>query len=320
MLVTNLFETRQTLTELDWYERSPLADILRRHRGRWVHFSRGAPNRDIYQLHQNNQLLPTPDRPANTYSSRAMKAHQRQVSRINRMNATEPVPKIGVNPRKFHRDPFGIYFYPVDWVLSGTEKLRRGDQYGQDMPVYHIADIDLSSPGVVLGSVRWEQVEEIAARNGWRDQLDAFRALPPEQQKATLPRYSNPDKPGAVLWHFVERLVAKGETTWAKAYRGLTYIRDDGNSIIHSNEPDQLLVLDPRIIKVVETGRTRSSGTRTGAATPSSTGGTPSSRSSRPCAASSAARSSGRTRCRSSPSGQASPSLTSRPRRRPSVP
>jgi len=25
--------------------------------------------------------------------------------------------KVGINPRPFHRDPIGIYLFPVKWVL-----------------------------------------------------------------------------------------------------------------------------------------------------------------------------------------------------------
>lgn len=173
------------------------------------------------------------------------------------------VPKLGVNPRnsvkggfQSHKDPHGIYFYPVDYLLSGVERVTTGQQYGLDRPYYFMADIDWSAPGIVLSKVTWEDVEKIASRNGWKTFLDDFRFQTNNEPYPiyNLPHYADREHPGSVLWHLLDALQKEGRIRWNQALRGIAYIYDDNNSIIHSREPHQLVVLDPRIIRNVQMG------------------------------------------------------------------
>ena len=241
------------LIEMDFYDRSPLTAVLKAHRGKWIHFSRGAPNRDW----QTIKRLPDPEKPA-YYDRYKTKQYKRDLAAVQRKNATHPVPKMGINPKSMWSDPKGVYFYPTDWLLSGPERVRNLNQYGMDYPFYYICDLNLNDPnGIDLGTMTWEQVEAIAKRNGWFEQMQEFRQLPPEEQKTKLFSYSRPDLPGSFFWHFIDRMVKDGKITWTKAYKGVSYIRDPGLSIIHSNEPNQVLVLDPKIIKIITMGENK---------------------------------------------------------------
>lgn len=252
MNVDDLFPMR--LVEMDWYEMSPLVAVLKRNRGRWIHFSRGAPNRDW----QHAKTLPNPDQPSNMYDRRVAKKYTRDLARIARMNAMQNVPKLGINPKSQWRDPKGIYFYPVDWVLGYSERIASANQFGLSYPYYYIADVELNDPGGInLATVTWAEVEAIAQRNGWYEQMMAFRQLPFDEQKHKMFSYSRPDLPGSFLWHFVDRMVQDGKITWTTAFRGISYIRDPNLAIIHSNEPDQLLVLAPRLIRNVQIGENK---------------------------------------------------------------
>lgn len=243
-----------TLFEADWYDKSPLVAVLRRNRGRWIHFTRGAPNRDIH----NVALLPEPNRPS-SYDPKAMRRYKHELTAVRRKNAVHSVPKLGVNPHSQWRDPKGIYFYPIDFLLTATDRIATGNQYGLDAQYYYIADLNLNDPnGVNLGTMTWEQVTVIAKRNGWYDRMEEFRQMPPEEQKKNLFSYAHPELPGSFFWHFIDRMVKDGKMTWGKAYRGVSYIRDPNLSIIHNNEPDQVLVLAPRLIKVIELGENKS--------------------------------------------------------------
>ena len=159
------------------------------------------------------------------------------------------IPKLGVNPRKSHKDPHGIYFYPVDWILSRPKRVEDGDQYGFDNQFYFIVDLDLNGSGLVLSQTTWDDVRGLAERNGWKDYL--------EKHTPELPRYAKKDVPGSFLWHFLDNLNRGNHVGWNKAFRGVDYIYDDDNSIIHSNEPHQILVLNPRIIQRVDMGEQR---------------------------------------------------------------
>lgn len=238
-----------TLFEMDWYDKSPLVAVLKANRGRWVHFSQGAPNRD----YATATLLPEPHRP--DWSVKANKQYQRDLLKVRRQNAIARVPKIGINPRSFWNDPKGVYFYPVNWLLSGVERIRIAQQHGLDYPNYYLADLNLNDPaGVNLGSVTWDQVTEIARRNGWLDMMVEFRNQPITDQKTQLFSYSRPDLPGSFLWHFVDRMVKEGKLSWLKAFRGISYVHDPNLAIIHSNEPDQILVINPKVIRKLEMG------------------------------------------------------------------
>ena len=242
-----------TLFETDWYDRSPMTAVLQRNKGRWIHFSQGAPNRDF----RTAKLLPEPEKPT-SYHPRTAKRYRRDLAAVTRKNAIQRVPKMGINPRSMWQDPKGVYFYPVNWLLSGAERIVSGNQYGLNYPYYYIVELNLDDPnGVNLGTMTWQDVETIARRNGWYDQMQEFRQLAADEQKTQLFSYSRPDLPGSFFWHYIDRMVKDGKMNWTSAYKGVSFIRDPGMSIIHSNEPDQVLVLNPRIIKIVDFGENK---------------------------------------------------------------
>ena len=135
------------LFEMDWYDKSPMTAVLQQNRGKWIHFSQGAPNRD----YRTATLLPEPEAPA-YYDRRKTKQYQRNLRAVQRKNAMANVPKMGINPKSMWQDPKGVYFYPVNWLLSGTERITSGQQHGINYPYYYIADINLNDAnGVNLG-------------------------------------------------------------------------------------------------------------------------------------------------------------------------
>lgn len=253
MRLNDLFES-ELLTEIDWYEKSPLIAVLQRYKDKWVHFSRGVPNRIV---------------PAHFRSPEPGDARAKQ--RAARKDGDYKVSKLGINPaggltqdaqdeRKqwsSHHDASGVYFYPASFLLSGTERLKSGQQYGTYMPYYYIADINFTPNGVDLGTVDWDRVEEIAERNGWFEPYREFFRLRPEERERKFFGRGKLDHPGWFLWNFVDRLVQDKKITWNKAFKGLDYIYDPGLSIIHSNEPHQIVVFNPKIIKVLDSGENK---------------------------------------------------------------
>ncbi len=244
------------LLELDWYDKSPLTAVLKRYPGKWIHFSNGASNRQI-QPDQMNP--PVPNKAEYDYGgwewAKRMKKYKRDLQRSMKMNAIQKVPKLSANPNKFHRDPYGIYFYPVDFLLSGTDRIRSGHQYGFGMDFYYVCDINMADPrGIVLQKLTWQDIDSLASRNGWKTELDTFRSMSIEDQRKNLRSYADPAVPGGFLWHFVEMLQESNKITWNRAFRGVSFIYDDNGSIIHSNEPAQIVVFDRSIIRVIAQG------------------------------------------------------------------
>lgn len=157
------------------------------------------------------------------------------------------VPKLGINPSstKAHKDPHGIYFYPIDWILSQPERVKSGNQYGFEWPYYFIADIDFSLPGLDISKITNEQIKQIATNNDWQKFLTFSDDHP-------IASYARTNIPGAFLWHFVDALQNKKLITWEKAFKGYYWIRDPGTGTIHNHEPDQLIVMSQKCIKTVQ--------------------------------------------------------------------
>lgn len=254
MQLDDLFETH-VLAEMDWYDKSPLIPILRQYPNKWVHFTHGVPNRYPQSDSQNPELR-----------------LNREDSKRNKKNGFFNVPKIGINAAmgltkdarwkqgfsKTHNDPPGIYFYPVDFLLSQTDRLKRGDQYGADFPFYYVCDINMAANGINLGNVSWDAIEKIAVKNGWDRLYHDFMNNKDDDDKRPYFSRSEVAKfekvPGTFLWDFVDHLVQDKRISWSKAFRGIPYIYDPGLGIIHSNEPHQMVVFDTSLIKVLKSG------------------------------------------------------------------
>lgn len=166
------------------------------------------------------------------------------------------VRKLGVNPQKTHRDPEGIYFYPIKWFS------RHGSdfQYGSQMKYYYIVDIDLRQRGVVnLNTMTQKEAMQIAQRNGWGDYLlEAFetpeRYLDGNQMEEHLWKRG---VIGAIFYGMADYLANKENWSWLKLFRGVRALYDIGYGIINRHEASQVIVLDKRLVDVVEFGENR---------------------------------------------------------------
>lgn len=139
--------------------------------------------------------------------------------------------KIGINPNKSHKDPHGIYFYPLQYLLDNG--VDRG-QYAIDFKYAFIVDIDKNDNGFVLQDMTNDDVATIAGDNGW--------AAPTES-----------DFPGSNFFKTCDKLAnSKGGPSWSKLLRGIDWLEDKGDSIISSDEPAQMIVLNAKLIRVVE--------------------------------------------------------------------
>ncbi len=165
-------------------------------------------------------------------------------------------PKMGVNVSPSHGDPAGVYFYPLDWLLH-QPRFDKGEQYGTEWPFWTIVSLDEGhDTGVNLKRLYEEELDEIAERNRW-PHWKIFK----DQQKSST---SSKQTAGQMFWDYIRQLSlrVRGTATndWISqnaALRGISYVYDDNQGIIHNREAAQLLVLDPRAIKVVATGQVK---------------------------------------------------------------
>ena len=159
------------------------------------------------------------------------------------------VAKIGINTRPSHSDPHGIYFFPLDHIA---------DNFGQNSywlfrPYFFVCRVTPKNP-VDLATIQEEEVNQRLQQQNI------------QRQKARIPS-NGQYAPGRDLWHSVEKRVEddpqlNSGTGYGMPFRkqwtqmGVDAIIDSGSASIHSNEPNQMIVLDSSIIQVLEMGQT----------------------------------------------------------------
>lgn len=155
------------------------------------------------------------------------------------------IPKVGIRPDSTHKDPVGIYFFPLDHMASDFGKYHHW-AFRKYMFVCRVG----ASNVLDLSAVTVADMESMLADVGVEEGSEAWSA-----------GYLYGSSPGGRLWRALDETARKGGEWGAKrgmAFRrllkGLGYdaVRDPGTGTIHSNEPDQLLALDPGDIEVVE--------------------------------------------------------------------
>jgi hypothetical protein len=156
--------------------------------------------------------------------------------------------RLSFNPKAFHGDPPGVYFYPVDWLWN-HEDFHDHQQFGTNWPYYWIAEIDFNCAGLDLDTLTHEEVRAVGRAQRLVPALSEFRAL------ASAQEHWRP------LWEFLKNRNAMTKLPdresegirWLKSLKGIAWIKDS-HWVIHSNEPEQLCAIDPRVIRLIESG------------------------------------------------------------------
>jgi len=150
------------------------------------------------------------------------------------------IPKIGIRTDISHKDPVGIYFFPLDHMASDFGK------YHHWAFRRYIFVCRVSADNILdLSAVTQADMESMLTTAG-------------------IETYDRPERglPGKRLWRALDEAATRGGRQWGtkrgmafrRLLKGLGYdaVRDPGTGAIHGSEPDQLLVLDPTDIEVVE--------------------------------------------------------------------
>ena len=162
------------------------------------------------------------------------------------------VQKLGVNPQKTHRDPPGIYFYPVKWLFTDDPSLS---QFGTEWPYYYIVKLNRAAKIINLGKIKAEEVVSIAQRNGWYAELQAIQADP-----AILTSKDNPmekrllRKPGGLFYATLDYLANVKGQSWLKMLHGYNGLFDPNFGIISKGEISQMVVFGRQNFTVLAHG------------------------------------------------------------------
>lgn len=156
-------------------------------------------------------------------------------------------PKVGVNPRPFHSDPRGVYCYGVDWLLNNPKFYNAGSQYAVNRPYWSIIRL-VSDQGIVLSKFKQADLEALADRNGFRDELTRFL------EQSSLSLKTAPEALWAYLRNRTSSFPSVPINSEIKPLRGIDFIYDDGLGIIHQREANQIALFNPKAYKIVDSG------------------------------------------------------------------
>lgn len=216
MLVTDLFEYG-----IHFRDARRAFTAMRRYPNAFVHFSKGITHKDAKGIEQRA--------PAG--------------------------PKLGINPRKTHRDPPGIYFYYSRWLMRSDDV--SDSQYAVTSDHYWIVDIQKTPNSINLATVRWEKIEALAKRNGWHKALFAVSNDPGKLRQGPMD-VRKLRSAGGRFWATMDYIAnVSKEHSWLQMLKGVDAIFDPGRGYINANEPAQVIVLNPSIISVIEHGENR---------------------------------------------------------------
>ena len=158
--------------------------------------------------------------------------------------------KFGMNynaKQRGHFDPVGIYAYPLDWFYNKM----KGSYYATDRPAAYVFRVDLKAPGVYYANSIPENLLNTLEANLIR-YGKAINNRYFEQEINRWADYSwdvktNWFKQFTAACQITKNIITQGYLTKLLLNTGIEAIYDNGNSIINSAEPYQMLVLNPKL-------------------------------------------------------------------------
>lgn len=163
--------------------------------------------------------------------------------------------KLGVNPKKGHHDPYGIYFYPENFII---DQINEGTdfQYGFSMKYYFICQVDISNFLNLNKIKNIDDINKIFKQAGY---LDIFHKINFGDIKG---RYDQK------FWKVLDSLNVSPEKRtnlknipqikWNTFFSKLSYDGlIDNKSVINGNEPEQIVVFNKKTIKILESGENK---------------------------------------------------------------
>lgn len=188
--------------------------------------------------------------------------NNKQSSTMNIMNQQNPekkfisfteLPKLGINPHNVYSTPIGIYAYPLEFIIDALPYQKI---FASNRPYYWIFEIDPSArvaniaPNGVLSDedIRYiESNQKIPAE--YKKQLAASeytgRAL--MVVASMIAKNRSAAKTQDVDMVTKTRIITSNLNAVFRHF-GYAAIIDHGSGTIHPNEPEQIMILDPRVI------------------------------------------------------------------------
>jgi hypothetical protein len=166
--------------------------------------------------------------------------------RVNNKKA----PHIGITVKPFHNDPIGIYAFPKDYVLGGGLEKNAGFREFVD---YYIVKPSSRANILNLSTMSEQDAIDILRKMGIGE--NAYR-------NQNVYHRSGKMDVGHRFWGTLEvmRKQIYGEhsknVSWNNLFKktGYNVLYDEGDGIIHSNEPNQIIYLESSAMEILEQG------------------------------------------------------------------
>ncbi len=162
--------------------------------------------------------------------------------------------KLGINPRKTHADPHAIYFYPAKWILD--EENWSGFQYAVNMKYFFLCQVDTSN-FLNLSKLTMPEADRLMENAGISDIWQMYGK-------------NFGTNPGKRFWNFLDMLNVEPSKRDNPKHHQLPYIKwnqfwstteydgfSDTKGIVNEGEKQQIGVLNPRTIKIIESGENK---------------------------------------------------------------
>lgn len=154
-------------------------------------------------------------------------------------------PKLGVNTKFVHSDLPGVYFYKLDWLIDNASF----EQYALTFQYYTIVKINKASNGVLLQNFDDKALDELVRDARVETEYAEWLAYERKYQRS----YKNTNS----FLNFYRYLREQYKSKAGNLVRGIDYVEDDGDGFFNKKEPFQIVVRNPKIYRVVESGETK---------------------------------------------------------------
>lgn len=152
--------------------------------------------------------------------------------------------KLGVATSHAHSDFNGVYFYKLDWLLKNAHY----GQYALTFKHFTIVDINKTGHGINVQTFTAKDLDSLIKRAGLTNYYDPWLA---DDQYSHKAKASPPQNLLAFYKYCKEHKINNN------MLKGVGWIEDNGGGFFCRLEPEQIVVRDLRLVKVVETGETQ---------------------------------------------------------------
>ncbi len=163
------------------------------------------------------------------------------------------ITKLGVNPSKGHKDPPGIYFYPIRYLFDENTS---PSQYATEYKYFYIARFKKSAKIINLGRMKMDTVTRIATNNGWIDDLKRVMT-DPTLLKNQPTNHKLLKKPGAIFYATMDYLVNVEGKSWMSLLKGVDGLYDPSYGIISGGELAQAVIFGRQHLDILKFGENK---------------------------------------------------------------